>query len=165
MRPVTDNLDTVARAPVARLIVARNGSWTLKVKAEDSSSKAIHSLHDPEAESRSIVQAFQCDGRSLVVVLGLGLGYHVAGLLERFGSAEIVVVEAHRGIFNLQNSFGPRLGETVHYLVGLPTDEALREISRLHLRSGMKPIVGQDLLERHGIHGVRGGCLPAFGNR
>ncbi len=129
-----------ARLPLALPLRARNGSWTLKVRAEDGSDKAVHSLYNPEAEARSIVESFGYDGRGILVVLGLGLGYHVAELTNRHPHAQIVVVEADSGMPELCAQHGRSPGPSVHVISGRPVDEAVSWILRIQLRSGMQPL-------------------------
>ncbi len=119
---------------------ARNGSWTLKVRAEDGSEKAVHSLYNPEAEAGSIVASFGYDGRGILVVLGLGLGYHVAELTARYPGAQIIVVEADSGMPGLCAQHGRSPGPSVRIISGRPADEAIAWILRIQLRSGMRPI-------------------------
>jgi len=135
-----DGEAVAASGPAVRLMAARSGDSTLQVCAEDGSIKALHSLYDPRAEAASIVDRFRFDGSGMLVVLGLGLGYHVAELAERFPGAEIVVVEAHREIFRLHKLHGPQLSERVRCLVGLEPERAVREVTRLQLRSGFAPL-------------------------
>lgn len=135
-----DGNAVAAAGPVVRLLKARSGDSTLQVCAEDGSTKALHSLYDPRAEAASIVDRFPFDGGGVLVVLGLGLGYHVAELAHRFPGAHIVVIEAHREIFRLHKLHGPQLSERVCCLVGLEPEQAVREVTRLQLRSGFAPL-------------------------
>jgi spore maturation protein CgeB len=126
--------------PVARPIQARNGSWTVKVKAEDGAEKAIHSLYNPEAEAQGIVGSFPYDGAGVLVVLGLGLGYHVAELADRYPRAQIVVVEASDAIAALCARHGRSFAPSVRVISGKSADEAAALVLRCHLRSGMQPL-------------------------
>jgi len=62
------------------LIKTKNGNRSIKLTGDDGSQKTLHSLYDPEAEARNLVKTFEFDGRGILVVLGLGLGYHVKEL-------------------------------------------------------------------------------------
>jgi hypothetical protein len=54
----------------------------------------LHSRYDPIEEARFLVKDIPCRERTLVVVLGFGLGYHVKELLQRIPrSSHIVVIE------------------------------------------------------------------------
>jgi spore maturation protein CgeB len=122
------------------LLETKNGSFTLKVKLGDGTEKTFHSLYDPEAEAKALVDAFQFYDRGILIVLGLGLGYHVAETQKKFPNAEIVVVEAVEEIYHLAAEHGPKLDNTIKFIVGHSTDKALEKISWLQMKSGMSPI-------------------------
>jgi spore maturation protein CgeB len=122
------------------LFETKNGSFTLKVKFGDEAEKTLHSLYDPEAEAKTIVNSFQFDGKGILIVLGLGLGYHAAEIQKKFPNAEIVVVEAVEEIYHLAAEHGPKLDSAIKFIVGHSTDKALEKISWLQMKSGMSPI-------------------------
>ncbi len=124
------------------LVETKSSNLSLRVKCNDGSEKVLHSLYDPEAEARAIVDTFQFDGRGLLVVLGLGLGYHVFELSQRFESTDIVVVEAIPEIYELAKEHGKvsELVDKVRFIVGLPADEALKAITREQMKAGMAPL-------------------------
>lgn len=122
------------------LLETKNGSFTLKVKLGDEAEKTLHSLYDPEAEAKTIVNSFQFDGKGILIVLGLGLGYHVAEIQKKFPNAEIVVVEAVEEIYHLAAEHGPKLDNTIKFIAGHSTDKALEKISWIQMKSGMSPI-------------------------
>jgi len=124
------------------LVPSRRGAPSLLVTGPDGSSRALHSLYDPEKEARSLVDRCSFQGAGLIVVLGLGLGYHVHELAQRFPGLELVVVETSAPIYALARECGnlERLPDQTTFLIGLSTAEALRKITRLQLRSGMKPL-------------------------
>ncbi|MBI4697845.1 MAG: glycosyltransferase [Nitrospirae bacterium] len=121
------------------LVEAKNGSPSLKVGHDEGPMHTIHSLYDPEEEARSIVDAFKFDGRGMLVVLGLGLGYHLFELIEKFPDAEILVVEALPEIHKLAKERGKISGtdDKVRYIVGHTFEEAVSEITRIQFERGM----------------------------
>ena len=130
------------------LLGTRSGNLTLRVTCEDGSIKTLHSLYDPEAEAKSIVDAFSFDGKGILIILGLGLGYHLTELAERFPEAAIIVVEGSPDIYELARKHG-KVGEgegqgewedRVRFIVGLSSDDALKEISRLQTKAGIPPL-------------------------
>ncbi len=125
-----------------RLIPCKNGGYSLRVVTGPGGGKILHSLYDPHKEARRLVDRFSFDGRGLVVVLGLGLGYHVLEMVHRWPGAEICVVEALREVQDLalRNPALAEIREKIHLFAGLPQAEALREITRRQLAAGMKPI-------------------------
>lgn len=73
---------------------ARSGKHTVSVALADGRSIWLHSRYDPEAEARALVDRYDLEGVSQVLVLGHGLGYHVAEIRRRLPEARIEVVEA-----------------------------------------------------------------------
>lgn len=128
--------------PVPRLERSRSGAPTLKVVAADGNEKHLHSCYDPVREARDLVGRFDCAGRAMIVVLGLGLGYHVAEILSRFPDAEIVVIEALPECARLARlEHGAAFASArVSCLAGLSPDAALQAVTERQLRSGMPPL-------------------------
>lgn len=124
------------------MVKTKKGALSIKVKCDDGSEKALHSLYDPEKEAEDIVGAFEFGGNGLLIVLGLGLGYHVAKLVHRFPGVEIVVVEASPEIYETAKEHGniSDLGERVRFIVGFSDSEVLKEIARLQMEAGMAPL-------------------------
>ncbi len=129
---------TASYGPAA-VLEARSGRPTLKVNGADGASKALHSLYDPEAEAKALVDAFRFDGEGLLVVLGLGLGYHVARLAARYPGVRILVVEASQEIYELCVKYGRTadLGPEVEFVLAASPEEAIREVTRRQVRAGM----------------------------
>lgn len=124
------------------LVETKNGSLSLKITCDDGSVKTLHSLYDPEGEARAIVDTFQFDGKGILVVLGLGLGYHLKELVKRFPDTEIVVIEANPGIYKLAKEHGKisEFGDKVRFVVGYPPKDALEEITSLQMKAGIVPL-------------------------
>lgn len=76
------------------------------------------------------------------MVLGLGLGYHLAELANRFGEARFLVVEGRDDIRESAIRFGklPEPAGNIRFLVGMPVKEAIGEISREHREAGLPPL-------------------------
>lgn len=121
----------------AEAMEAKSGDMSLRVKAEDGSSRSLHSMYEPKAEARLMADAFAFDGVGLLVILGAGMGYHIHELSARYQEAEIIVVEPVREIYAIARELLP---EGVRYIVGRSATEALREIARIQLKGGMRPI-------------------------
>src|ERR1039457_4622270 len=121
---------------------SRSSIPTLKVIARDGGVKLLHSSYDPLREARDLVDRFTFDGHGMLVVLGLGLGYHVAELAARFPEAELLVIEAIPECEQLA-----RQHETVDFkqsrltcLSGLAPDAALQRVTEQQLQCGMPPL-------------------------
>lgn len=77
------------------LVEGRGGEPTLKV-----GNVYLHSRYRPREEAVRLIDSAELDLKRPVLVVGLGLGYHVAELLKR-GVADIAVVEPDRGVAKL----------------------------------------------------------------
>jgi spore maturation protein CgeB len=124
------------------LVRTRKGNYSLRVACPDGSEKTFHSLYDPVGEASGMVDAFPFGGDGMIVVLGLGLGYHVDELRRRHPGARIAVVEASPEILDLcrEHGTGVEPADAVRLIVGSPPGEAIAEISRLHLKAGLPPL-------------------------
>ena len=124
------------------LVPTRRGNYSLRAVCPDGSERIFHSLYDPEGEAEALVDASGFSGSGVVVVLGLGLGYHVDRLRRLYPDAEIAVIEPSRKIFDLcrEHGKGAEPSEKVHFLVDLTPEEAISEVSRIHLKSGFLPL-------------------------
>lgn len=124
------------------LVETRKGNFSVRVEREDGAINTLHSLYDPEAEARAIVDRFHFDGKGILIVLGSGLGYHVIELMRRFPEAEIVVVESSSEIYELAaaNNKIDGHGNRIRFIVGRPQEEVIEKITRLQIGRGMPPI-------------------------
>ncbi len=125
-----------------QVVPSRSGALTLKVSSPDGRDRAIHSLYDPEKEAEALVNACHFDGKGILVVLGLGLGYHVEKLIEKYPEADIVVVEALEEIYEMAklNKQVDVLKERIEFIVATPPQEVLEKITKMQLKMGMPPL-------------------------
>jgi cyclopropane fatty-acyl-phospholipid synthase-like methyltransferase len=126
--------------PDVMIVEARNKKPSLKVVSEGGSIKTLHSLYDPEAEAKNIVNAFEFDGTGILVVLGLGLGYHLRELGRRYPDARIIVVEAIPEIYELTEGHVEAFDSNMKFMVGLSHDEVIKRITVHIIRGGMLPL-------------------------
>jgi len=126
--------------PDVMIVEARNKKPSMKVVSEDGSVKTLHSIYDPEAEAIKIVSAFEFDGKGILVVLGLGLGYHLRELERRFPDVQIIVVEAMPEIYELTEGHVESFDNNINFMVGLSHDEVIKRISAHIIRGGMLPL-------------------------
>ncbi|MBI5409054.1 MAG: glycosyltransferase [Nitrospirae bacterium] len=122
------------------IVTSKKGAQSLKVRGEDGSVKTIHSLYDPEAEAKTIVDEFEFDGRGVLVVLGLGLGYHAAELARRFPEAEILIVEASQEIHEIAKGQGLPIEGNIKFIVGLTPAETIKKITDCQMKDGITPL-------------------------
>ncbi len=130
------------RREMIHVVPARSGALTLKLSSPDGGSRAIHSLYDPEAEAEALVNASRFDEEGILVVLGLGLGYHLKKLIEKYPDACIVVVEALEEIYEIAKSEKgvDLLREGIEFIVAASPREVLERITKIQLERGMPPI-------------------------
>lgn len=124
------------------LLPARRGGHTLQVACPDGSERILHSVYDPVAEAAGMVDAFAFPGEGMIVVLGLGLGYHLDELRRRHPHARIAVVEASPEIFSLcrEHGKGTEPGGKVCFVTGASPADAAAEVSRLRNEAGQPPV-------------------------
>lgn len=68
----------------------------------------LHSAYDPMREAERSAGTFMKGRASLIIVCGLGLGYHVRALKERFPGCVCIVLERDRTVTDLARSAYPR---------------------------------------------------------
>lgn len=124
------------------IVPSRSGLPSLKMVAPDGSERLLHSSYDPVREARELVDRFNFDGHGILVVLGLGLGYHVAELAARFPEAEIIVIEALPESAELV-----RQQETLDFcwdflsiMAGLTPAAALQKVTERQLLASLPPL-------------------------
>jgi len=125
------------------LIKSKCGNYSLRVECEDGFTNTLHSIYDPESEAVNIVNAFTFNGNGILVILGLGLGYHLKELLKRFPDAKIIVVEDSPEIYQRARNHGvvsQDMVERVIFIIGYPANEAIREITKIQINYGMIPL-------------------------
>ncbi len=81
---------------------SKSGVLTAKLRAkEDEPGLFIHSSYDPQAEARKKVDSLDFNKNTLIVVYGIGLGYHLSELQKRISKrSKVVVIENSMDIFN-----------------------------------------------------------------
>lgn len=76
------------------LLPAGQSAWTAKVRCEDGAEVLLASGHDPRREAKRWCDSLEiAEDKHAVVVVGCGLGYHVAELLSRRRGGLVVVLE------------------------------------------------------------------------
>ena len=92
-------------APVAFQLewkrASRSNLPVAEVRTADSRAWWLHSRVDPEDEATYLIADVPVQERTLYVVLGCGLGYHVKALLDRVpASSHVIVVESDAAVFS-----------------------------------------------------------------
>lgn len=84
-----------AAAVPLRLVAAVSGDMTGLVTLPDGRQVWLHSTRDPRAEGERLAATVPPEA-PLVLVAGLGLGYHVAALRRRLPRARLYIIEPDR---------------------------------------------------------------------
>lgn len=115
MKPIREWLDVLAAAaPPAGVEVSsgRGGNPTIKV-----GNVHLHSRYQPREEAARLIEAAELDPKRPVLVIGIGLGYHVAELLDR--GMEVAAIEFEPAIARMAAE-GLLRGRDVLLAVGPP---------------------------------------------
>ncbi|MFH1089957.1 MAG: glycosyltransferase, partial [Pseudomonadota bacterium] len=107
---------------------------------------SFHSRVDPEKEAEGLVSHVLVKQDNIIVVLGLGLGYHLRALLKRLPEAAcLVVIEAEAGILRAALKYMDLSGllahPGLHLLAGLTPEETLKRVTALRLKSAWRDII------------------------
>ncbi len=60
----------------------------------------LHSKYDPVNESKKFIDNYNIQDNSIIIVLGIGLGYHLDYLYKKFPSSYFIVIENNVKIFS-----------------------------------------------------------------
>lgn len=71
---------------------SRAGPMTARVSTADGRTLFLHSRYDPQREAAEFVAGLDAEDAACVVLCGLGLGYHLKALYDRFGEETVVFV-------------------------------------------------------------------------
>lgn len=71
---------------------SKAGPLTASAQTSDGRRIYLHSRYDPQREAREFVQRLEREEAACVVLCGLGLGYHLLALLERFGEQTLFLI-------------------------------------------------------------------------
>lgn len=90
----------------------RSGHKTLIYK--NGREIRIHSMYDPVMEAERSAEAFNPGRAGIIVVCGLGLGYHVDALIARFPGSLIIAVEKDGEVLGLARAVNGTLLSSIH---------------------------------------------------
>ncbi len=120
-----------------RVEASRSGLPTMLLDT-DSGQLSLHSRFDPRKEAETLVKDLQVPLDGLLVILGLGLAYHLKAALRLIPpETPLVVIEADWDVFRAalrQTDLTSMLDRpALDILVGLPPDDVLKELTRFQL--------------------------------
>ncbi|MBZ0251919.1 MAG: DUF3880 domain-containing protein, partial [Candidatus Methylomirabilis sp.] len=107
--------------------------------------KTLHSRLDPIGEAQSFIASQTIERRQGVVMLGMGLGYHLNALVDRLDRNQaLCVVEPDLGVFLAAldyNDFA-RVADhpNLYFILGGDSQTASDEIKRVWLRNGLRDL-------------------------
>ncbi len=83
-----------------RVVPTKDGHATLEVVSPNGKVVALHSRYAPVKEAKRLVDSFKIEPEMNLVVLGLGLGYHLIEILKKPANRDLIlVIEKNPDIF------------------------------------------------------------------
>lgn len=116
-RDWTEELAALPRGGALELIAGRGGQPTLK-----AGNVYLHSRYNPREEAVRLVDSAALDPKRPILIVGLGLGYHVAELASR-GAKHVAVLEPDAAVASAAIEAGT-LGD-IDFLLGLGDIETI----------------------------------------
>lgn len=123
-KTLADRLREISPDPSLELVTAESGDWTARKYSRDGSYQFLHSRINPKREARMWTDS-QDNIMPCLVIIGVGLAYHVFELLEKRGYMEkVYLIEADERIFQMAmkvHDFSSLIqNSSIHFLVGYP---------------------------------------------
>ncbi len=102
MSPRAADLLDAAPDISAEVFSSKTGHPVARVPAESGNSILLHSSYDPHKEAGTFLSGFNLNEKTVAVVFGFGLGYHVEEMSRRYPWINtIVIVEPNLSLFKL----------------------------------------------------------------
>ncbi len=107
---------------------SKSGTVTLQKKNESGQKKSIHSPYDPEKEAQRLIDSSGLKKQQVIVILGMGLGYHLLEIIRRFPNpVKLIIIEKDPDLFYRalkHHDFSPLIAHSnVHFWVGIEIGE------------------------------------------
>ena len=127
---LVQRLRRISPDPSLELLTAQSGDWTARKHFQNGSQHFLHSRIDPRieailwAESQYIILPH-------IVIIGIGLAYHVFEILKKCGNIESAyLIEADERIFQMAmrvHDFSSLFQNTsINFLIGFPFPDIVR---------------------------------------
>jgi hypothetical protein len=100
----------------------------LYIDPESSREFRLHSAYDPLTESEKIVNTFMPGRSNLIIVAGLGLGYHIKYLRQKYSNYLIVAIEKDSEVLEIVRQYYP---------------ENLKDVSVIHSKGAIASVFEQ----------------------
>lgn len=120
---------------------AKNGSTTMLIE-KDGKYFPVHSRYDPEKEALQQAKSMKYRNPKMLLIFGLGLGYHIRAFIKELGKENIWIVIFERDSnalkFAIKHVDLTDLFErpNMRWMIGVPEEEALAICSDLIKQSG-----------------------------
>jgi len=135
-----ENLITVDNALV--LSESRTGLPVVKVRGEGGKWVTLHSMIDPEKESKIFAERISASDNQILVILGIGMGYHLFEIINRYNNCPVVVIERDESILDHFQSFyagDERLNrEDLIFISDEYSLEVIDKLTRFQIENEMK---------------------------
>ena len=94
------NIDLLAEAKSIELISSKTQKPTLKIPVPGGKGDLyLHSKYDPEKEAGNLTKNFKCGKKDIIIILGLGLGYHLFELVKKYPDNYFIIIELDNNIY------------------------------------------------------------------
>ncbi len=137
-----------------KVVKSKTGVDSLVAILPDGSERVIHSLFDPVGEGKRFAERVSAQEDEIVLVLGVGMGYHVASLAERLPSNQIVAACPLVGMRELRREarLHQNFPDNVLLLEGLSPKDVVAKVLGVRVRKGMPAIKVFSYLPIRQIH-------------
>lgn len=121
---------------------SRQGGMTMAVRTGDQTVQ-VHSRYDPDKEARQQVRDRKFRNPRLVLVLGLGLGYHIRACLQELAAENHFLVVIERDIHAFQAALQAvdltdlLESEKIRWVVGVPEEEGYAVLHEMISQAGV----------------------------
>lgn len=121
---------------------AKNGSMTLAIRHNDKLYQ-VHSRYDPQREAAQQVTGMNLVNPKILVVLGLGLGYHLRACLEEFKETNLFIVviekdvEAFRAAMEHADMSDLLSSDKIRWVIGVPEEDGYAVLHDMIKQAGI----------------------------
>lgn len=103
---------------------------TLKI-LKDNKTFYLHSKFDPLKEAENIIKTWDADRYDIIIILGLGLGYHLQKLYQKLNDKYFIICEYDLNIFNCFLKFTPEELLNEEKIIYLVTEKKINLIENV----------------------------------
>ncbi len=121
---------------------AKNSSPTLAIKKDDKVFQ-VHSKYNPQREAKQQVENSKFKNPRLLLILGLGLGYHIRACLEELKDNNLFIIVIEKDVHALkaavENADLTDLfsSNKIRWVIGVPQDEGYAVLNDMLKQAGI----------------------------